>query len=99
MSITERYCSMMTRIFTVMIASVVTTIIIRGIENFSVTHAQLLTPQQKAAFCNPANPKLEFVNSAESKTCGLPESAKDATNATSSTPLFILAPSVIKTTP
>src|SRR5919202_5245356 len=31
-----------------------------------------LTPQQKAAMCNPNNPKLKFVNSTESKICGIP---------------------------
>jgi hypothetical protein len=76
---------MMTRIstITVMIVSVATTIIKTGIENFNIDHARLLTPQQNAAFCNPDNPKLMFVNSAESKTCGLPESAKNATHARS----------------
>lgn len=67
-----------------MIVSVATTIIKTGIENFNIAHARLLTPQQNAAFCNPDNPKLMFVNSTESKTCGIPESAKNATHATSS---------------
>jgi hypothetical protein len=91
---------MMARIFTiaVMIAAVVTTIIITGIETFNITHAQLLTPKQKAAFCNPNNPKLKFVNSTESKICSIPSTPKNATNATT-TPSSILAPSVIKTTP
>lgn len=92
--------TMMTRIFmiAVMIAAVVTTIIITGIETFNVTHAQLLTPKQKAAFCNPNNPKLKFVNSTESKICAIPATPKNATNA-KTTSSSILAPSVIKATP
>ena len=92
--------TMMTRLFMipVMIAALVTTIIITGIETFNVTHAQLLTPKQKAAFCNPNNPKLKFVNSTESKICGIPATPKNGPNATT-TSSSILAPSVIKATP
>ena len=95
----ERNATMMTRIFTIalMIAAVVTTIII-GIKIFNVGHAQLLSPQQKAQFCNPNNPKLKFVNSTESKICSIPTTPTNATNATT-TPSSILAPSVIKATP
>ena len=39
-----------------------------------------ITPQQKAAICDPNNPKLNFVNTTESKICGIP---KTITNATS----------------
>lgn len=100
MNIMERNCSTMTRIFTIalMVAAVLTTIIIIGIETFNVGHAQLLTPKQKAQFCNPNNPKLKFVNSTESKICSLSATPKNATYATT-TPSSILAPSVIKTTP
>jgi|GraSoiStandDraft_14_1057315.scaffolds.fasta_scaffold376216_1 hypothetical protein len=100
MNIMERHASMMTRIFTIslMIAAVLTTIIIIGIETFNVGHAQLLTPQEKAQFCNPNNPKLKFVNSTESKICGIPTTSTNATNATT-TPSSILAPSIIKATP
>jgi hypothetical protein len=42
-----------------------------------------LTPQQKAAMCNPNNPKLKFVNSTESKICGIPPTS---TNTTTTTP-------------
>ncbi len=92
--------TMMTRLFmiSVLIAALVTTIIITGIETFNVTHAQLLTPKQKAAFCNPNNPKLKFVNSTELKICAIPATPKNATNATT-TSSSILAPSVIKATP
>jgi hypothetical protein len=40
-----------------------------------------LTPQQVAAVCDPNNPKLNFVNTTESKLCGIP---KTITNTTSS---------------
>jgi hypothetical protein len=100
MNVMKRNASMMTRIFiiAVMIAAVVTTMIIIAIETFNVGHAQLLTPQQKAQFCNPNNPKLKFVNSTESKICSIPTTPTNATNATT-TPSSILAPSVIKATP
>jgi len=100
MNIMERNASMMTRIFTIslMIAAVITTIIIIGIETFNVGHAQLLTPQEKAQFCNPNNPKLKFVNSTESKICGIPTTSTNATNATT-IPSSIPAPSIIKATP
>jgi hypothetical protein len=100
MKIMERNCSKMTRIFTIaiMIAAVVTTIIITGSETFNIGHAQLVSPQQKAAYCAPNNTKLKFVNSTESKICGIPATAKNATNATR-IPSSILAPSVIKATP
>ena len=37
-----------------------------------------LTPQQKAAMCNPSNPKLKIVNMTESKICGIPVTIKVA---------------------
>jgi hypothetical protein len=40
-----------------------------------------LTRQQKAAMCDPNNPKLNFVNGTESRICGIP---KTITNTTSS---------------
>jgi hypothetical protein len=40
-----------------------------------------LTPEQKAAMCDPNNPKLNFVNGTESRICGIP---KTITNTTSS---------------
>ena len=95
-----RNASTMTRIciIAVLIAAFATTVIITGIETFNIGHAQLVTPQQKAAFCTPNNTKLKFVNSTESKICGIPATPKNATNATR-IPSSILAPSVIKATP
>jgi hypothetical protein len=56
------------------------------IGKFSVAQGQSditpsLTPQQKAAMCDPSNPKLNFVNGTESRICGIP---KTITNTTSS---------------
>ena len=39
-----------------------------------------LTPQQKAAMCNPNNPKLNFVNTTESKICGIPTTPTNTTS-------------------
>ena len=41
-----------------------------------------LTPQQKAAMCDPNNPKLKVVNTTESKICGIPSNTTSAANAT-----------------
>jgi hypothetical protein len=41
-----------------------------------------LTPQQKAAMCNPNNPKLNFVNSTESKVCDIPPTSTNTTTKT-----------------
>ncbi len=69
----------------IIITTVGTTVaIITGIEIFNVSYAQAqaLTPQQRAAFCKPND---TFVNSTESKICGIPETLKNTTNATSTT--------------
>jgi hypothetical protein len=54
-----------------------------GQESNSTSSLPPLTPQQKAAMCNPDNPKLKFVNSTESKICGIPPTS---TNTTTTTP-------------
>jgi hypothetical protein len=41
-----------------------------------------LTPEQKAAMCNPNNSKLKFVNSTESKICGIPPTSTNTTTTT-----------------
>ena len=40
-----------------------------------------LTPEQKAAICDPNNPKLNFVNTTESKLCGIPKTTANMTTA------------------
>ena len=64
-------------ITTIIAASIILVILITEFENFGIAQSQLsnttssLTPPQKAAMCNPNNPKLKFVNSAGSKICGI----------------------------
>jgi hypothetical protein len=41
-----------------------------------------LTPEQKAAICDPNNPKLKLVNTTESKICGIPSNTTSAANTT-----------------
>jgi hypothetical protein len=62
-------------------------IIIHGITAFNESHAQKLSSEQKAAFCDPNNPRLKFVNITESKICGIPstplrQSSMNQTNGT-----------------
>ncbi len=54
-----------------------------GIAQGQVNSASSLTPQQKAAMCNPNNPKINFVNSTESEICGIPPTP---TNMSTTTP-------------
>jgi hypothetical protein len=35
-----------------------------------------VSPEEKSQMCDPSNPKLKFVNTTESKICGLPKSIK-----------------------
>jgi hypothetical protein len=44
-----------------------------------------LTPEQKAAVCDPSNPKLNIVNTTESKICGIPSNTTSAANTTTGT--------------
>jgi len=50
----------------------------------TVPQSSTLTPAQRA-MCDPNNPSLAFVNTTESKICGLPKSTPSS-NATTSTP-------------
>lgn len=61
---------------TLILATTVISIALTDFGNRSIAQAQSnntlsLTSQQKAAMCNPSNPKLKFVNSTESKICGI----------------------------
>ena len=92
-------CLSATSISIVFAATIVT---ITGFGIFSVAHGQgsnsttsSLTPQQKAAMCDPSNPKLNFVNSTESKLCGIPKSVKSNMSNTTTSPSS--APSVVPT--
>jgi hypothetical protein len=73
-------------IATIIAASIVLIMLITEFETFGIAQGQVsntsLTPQQKAAMCNPNNPKLKFVNSTESKICSIsPTSTKTTTPA------------------
>ena len=62
-------------IIIILAATVVITLIQFG--NLSIAQGQgNLTAQQKAAICNPNNPKLKVVNTTESKLCGIPVTVK-----------------------
>ena len=75
-------------ITTIIAASIILVILITEFENFGIAQSQLsnttssLTPPQKAAMCNPNNPKLKFVNSTESKICGIPHTFTNNTATT-----------------
>jgi hypothetical protein len=78
-------------ITTIIAASIVSVISITEFGNFGVAQGQLsnstlsslsLTLQQKAAMCNPNNPKLKFVNSTESKVCSIPPTPTNMTMTT-----------------
>ena len=61
-----------------------------------------ITPEQKAAICNPNNPKLNFVNTTESKICGIPVTVKPPANVTSAantTTTETQAPGVVPSLP
>jgi hypothetical protein len=46
---------------------------------------QTITPQQRGAICNPTNPKLNFVNTTESRICGIPKTITNTTTANMTT--------------
>jgi hypothetical protein len=56
--------------------------IAQGEGNLTIRN-QTLTPQQEAAICNPNNPKLNFVNTTESRICGIPKTIQNTTASTS----------------
>jgi hypothetical protein len=83
-------------------ASVVSTIAVTEYASFGIAYSQVsnrtlsssLTPQQKAAMCNPSNPKLNFINTTESKICGIPPTSTNTTM-----PTNITAPTTGKQSP
>jgi hypothetical protein len=77
---------------------------ILGIAQGQVNSTLSLTPQQKAAICDPNNPssKLNPVNTTESKICGIPVTVKPhLSNTTSAANMTTgpVAPSVAPTPP
>lgn len=79
-------------ITTIIRASVVLVILITEFENVGGAQGQVsnstsssipsLSPQRKAAMCNPNNPRLKFVNYTESKICGIPPTPTNNTATT-----------------
>ena len=55
-----------------------------------------VTPEQKAAMCDPNNQKLKIVNTTESKICGIPSNttAANTTTGTEASPATSAVPSV-----
>jgi hypothetical protein len=85
-------------ISTILAATIVT---LTGFGNFGIAQGQVnstseLTPQQKAAICDPSNPKLNFVNTTESRICGIPKTPTNTTS-TANTTTGTEAPSVVPT--
>jgi hypothetical protein len=75
-------------VLTIVIIIAAAIVILTEFGKFSVAQGQSnitssLTPQQKAAMCDPSNPKLNFVNSTESEICGIPKTIKSPANASS----------------
>jgi hypothetical protein len=79
-------------ITTIIRASIVLVILITEFENVGGAQGQAsnstsssipsLSPQRKAAMCNPNNPRLKFVNYIESKRCGIPSTPTSNTATT-----------------
>jgi hypothetical protein len=86
-------------IFTIFAATIVT---LTGFANFGNAQGQVnstseLTPEQKAAICDPSNPKLNFVNTTESRICAIPKTPTNTTSSTANTTTGTEAPSVVPT--
>ena len=95
MNRTIRYTSSVTELSAVVLVMTIITLV--GTVNFDATYAQQISPEQKAKMCNPNNPRLNFVNSTESKICGIPESVKNQTTTATNNSSTTIAPQI--TTP
>jgi energy-converting hydrogenase Eha subunit H len=73
-------------ITTIIAASIVLAIIITELGNFRIAHGQVnitaLTPQQKAAICDPND---KSINATESKICGVPVTVQPHSNSSNMT--------------
>ena len=68
-------------IIIILTATIVVTLTGFGIfGNNNAQGQENLTEEQKAAMCDPNNPKLNFVNGTESRICGIPKTIKNATS-------------------
>jgi cell division protein FtsN len=96
-------------VLSISIIFVATIVTLTGFGNLGIAQGQVnstssLTPQQKAAICDPNNPssKLNPVNTTESKICGIPVTVKPhLSNTTSAANMTTgpVAPSVAPTPP
>jgi hypothetical protein len=73
----------------IILAASIVSVTLTGSGNFGTAQGQVnstseLTPEQKAAICDPNNPssKLDHVNTTESKICGLPVDPSGTANTT-----------------
>ncbi|MFL6319926.1 MAG: hypothetical protein ACJ72Q_05590 [Nitrososphaeraceae archaeon] len=86
----------------IILAASIVSVTLTGSGNFGTAQGQVnstseLTPEQKAAICDPNNPssKLDHVNTTESKICGLPVDPSGTANTTTGAE----APSAVPTPP
>jgi hypothetical protein len=86
----------------IILAASIVSVTLTGSGNFGTAQGQVnstseLTPEQKAAICDPNNPssKLDHVNTTESKICGLPVDPSGTANTTTAAE----APSAVPTPP
>jgi hypothetical protein len=76
---------------TIILAASILSVALTEFGNFGIAQGQgnnitsSLTPEQKAAICDPNNPKLNFVNTTESRICGIPPTPTNATSAANTT--------------
>ena len=64
------------------IVALTITVILVQIETVSMSQAQQMSAEEKKSFCSPSNPRLKFVNSTESKICGIPATPSPPANST-----------------
>jgi hypothetical protein len=77
----EAFMSVLTVVIIIITAAIVGTLTEFG--NFGIAQGQeTLTAQQKAAMCDPSNPKLGIVNGTESEICGIPKTPTSLENTT-----------------
>jgi len=75
------------------------TVIIAQIETVSISQAQQMSAEEKKSFCNPNNPRLKFVNSTESKLCGIPATPSPSPSANTTNPSNSVNPPLPKPNP
>jgi hypothetical protein len=86
---------------TIILAASIVSVALAEFGNFGIAQSQgnnitsSLTPQQKAAICDPSNPKLNFVNTTESRICGIPKTPTNTTSSTANITTGTEAPGVV----